>query len=168
MTSTGTGTGTAAPAPAPAPAAPAAPAPAAPAPAVVLPRVGGDLGGLVWVGGPNGTRLTRPTSMHATRADDPKALLKVLTQLGKGLGTDRRLNIDKDNRVKATNGVTLTQWVKTITKFLQQYGADTVFYVCIDIGTAAAREVNILTNWFAVTEDQVKTWVCHLRAGTAP
>ena len=119
-----------------------------------MPRVGGKIGGVVWVGGTNilEDQKKKPVDILCYRPESFKDMQKQHENLKKGLDSDKRLEIDDGSKV----AVGLTMWVTWMSMMLKNSGMDTVFRI---FNRTPNTEVNILETWGDTTLEKVQAWV---------
>ena len=119
-----------------------------------MPRVGGKIGGVIWVGGSNikGKQKKKPVDILCYRPESFKDMQKQHENLKKGLDSEKRLEIDDGSKV----AVGLTMWVTWMSMMLKNSGMDTVFRI---FDKPFNTEVDILETWGDTTLEKVQAWV---------
>jgi hypothetical protein len=124
------------------------------------PRVGGLRGDIPWTGGTNirTERLTSPRSAKALRPQEWKSLIKSEEICTQGLAPSKRLDI-----ASKSGTITLTQWIKEISEYMEDRGMDTVFRI---YNHASQSEIYLFEKWSVVSKDNViNNWVADLKKG---
>lgn len=114
---------------------------------------------IAWTGGGlvnSAFERTTPYSISCYRYSQPDKAMKIEEACKKPMEESRRLGLVGEVK---QNGSTLVQWIQDVGSHMQSNGMDGVFIPSFPaVGTAAAREINLLKDWTGMNNEQVLDW----------